>query len=68
MEKGKLRTNMLIDELAEMRTELRKISMIVENRLIGLEQPTRNDIQSIMKFESLKSSGKLKLIPLKEIK
>ena len=68
MEKGKLRTNMLIDELAEMRTELRKISMIVENRLIGLEQPTRNYIQSIMKFESLKSSGKLKLIPLKEIK
>jgi hypothetical protein len=41
--------------------------MIVESRLLGQEIPTREEIESIKKFEKKRKEEKIKLIPLSEI-
>ena len=41
----------LLSEIKKLKLELRKISMIIEDRLIGLEEPTKEDIRTIREFE-----------------
>lgn len=55
----------LLNELKAVRLELRRISIIIENRLIGLEEPTKEDIKAIREFERRRK--RLKLIPLSKI-
>jgi|YelNatPaOPRAMG01_1025707.scaffolds.fasta_scaffold30410_2 hypothetical protein len=64
----KIKPNTLLNELAAIKSEIKKVSMIVESRLIGLEKPTKEEIKAIKKFEIEKKKGKLKLIPLEKIK
>jgi len=56
----------LLSELKAVKLELRKISTILESRLIGLEEPSNEDIEAIKEFERKKK--KLKLISLSKIK
>jgi hypothetical protein len=57
----------LLNEIKEIKSEIRKVSMIVESRLLGHEIPTREEIKSIKRSEKKRKEGKIKLIPLKEI-
>ena len=57
----------LLNELKEIKSEIRKALMIVESRLLGQEAPTKEEIKSIKRFEKKRKEGKIKLIPLREI-
>lgn len=68
MREEKLKPRYLMNELKAIRNELRRVSMLVESRVVGIENPTREDISDIRKFERERKIGKLKLIPLSKLK
>jgi hypothetical protein len=67
MKNEDLKNDNLLNELKEIKSEIRKVSMIVESRLLGQEIPTREEVEYIKRFEKKRKEGKIKLIPLKEI-
>jgi rRNA maturation endonuclease Nob1 len=64
----KLKPQTLLEEIKEIRNELRKVSAIIETRLIGIEVPNKEEIKAVREFEARRKSGKIKLIPLNKIK
>jgi len=56
----------LLTEIKSLRSEIKRMSAIIEDRLIGVEEPTEEDIKAAKEFE--KKKKKLKLIPLSQIK
>jgi len=55
----------LLTEIKALRSEIRKISAIIEDRLIGFEEPSKEDIKAAKEFE--RKRKRLKLIPLSKI-
>jgi hypothetical protein len=60
-------------ELKEIKSLLQKLNKkvdglndLVEERLIGYEEPTKEDVKAIKEYESAKKTGKLTLVPLSE--
>jgi hypothetical protein len=56
-------------ELKEIKSLLQKLNRkvdglndLVEERLIGYEEPTKEDVEAIKEYESAKKTGKLTLI------
>jgi len=39
----------------------------VEERLIGFEDPTKEDVEAIREYETAKKKGKLTLLPLTDL-
>ncbi len=68
MREERLKPQYLMSELKAIKDELRRVSMLVENRVIGTEMPSREDVNAIREFEREKKIGKLKLIPLGKLK
>jgi len=61
-------------ELKEIRSLLLKLSKkvdglndLMEERLIGYEEPTQEDVAAIKEYETSKKNGKLKLVPLSDL-
>lgn len=61
-------------ELKEIRSLLVKLnkkvdglSEMVEERLMGCEEPTKEDVEAIKEYETAKKNGKLTLVPLSEL-
>jgi hypothetical protein len=61
-------------ELKEIRSLLLKLNRkvdglneLVEERLIGSEEPTKEDIEAIREYEAAKKNGKLSLVPLRDL-
>jgi hypothetical protein len=61
-------------ELKEIRSLLVKLNQkvdglneLVEGRLIGYEEPTKEDAQAIKEYEAAKKKGKLVLVPLADV-
>lgn len=54
----------IMREMRNLRYEVKRISIIVESRLVGFENPSAEDIKIIKEFERKKKEGKLKLIPI----
>ena len=61
-------------ELKEIRSLLLKLNKkvdglndLVEERLIGYEEPTKEDVKAIKEYEASKKSGKLTLVPLSDL-
>jgi hypothetical protein len=67
MRTERLRPRTLLNELSAIKSEIKKVSMIIESRLVGLERPTLEEVKAIKEFEKQKKKGKLKLIPLSKI-
>jgi hypothetical protein len=67
MRTERLRPRTLLNELEAIKSEIKKVSMIIESRLVGLERPTLEEVKAIKEFEKRKKKGKLKLIPLSKI-
>ena len=57
----------LLKEIREVNERLKRIEMILEERLIGIDEPLPDELEEIKKYEEEKKSGKLELIPLEEI-
>jgi hypothetical protein len=43
------------------------LNELVEERLIGYEEPTKEDIEAIKEYEASKKNGKLTLLPLSDL-
>jgi hypothetical protein len=61
-------------ELKEIRSLLLKLNQkvdglneLVEERLIGYEEPTKEDVRAIKEYEAAKKNGKLTLVPLSDL-
>ena len=61
-------------ELKEIRSLLMKLNQkveglneLVEERLIGCEEPTEEDLEAIREYESAKKTRKLVLVPLADL-
>jgi hypothetical protein len=61
-------------ELKEIKSLLKKLDQkveglneLVEERLIGYEEPTKEDVVAIKEYESAKRKGKLTLVPLADL-
>ncbi len=61
-------------ELKEIRSLLLKLNKkvdglndLVEERLIGSEEPTQEDVAAIEEYEAAKKKGKLTLVPLSDL-
>jgi len=61
-------------ELKEIKSLLVKLNQkvdglneLVEERLIGIEEPTKEDVEAIKKYETAKKKGKFTLVPLKDL-
>ena len=61
-------------ELKEIRSLLLKLNSkvdglndLVEERLIGCEEPTKEDVEAIKEYEAAKKKGKLTLVSLKDL-
>jgi hypothetical protein len=61
-------------ELKEIRSLLLKLNKkvdglnrLVEERLIGFEEPTKEDVEAIREYETAKKKGKLTLLPLTDL-
>jgi hypothetical protein len=61
-------------ELKEIRSLLLKLSKkvdglndLVEERLIGYEEPTQEDVAAIKEYKTAKKTGKLTLVPLSDL-
>jgi len=61
-------------ELKEIKNLLLKLNKkvdglndLVEERLIGYEEPTKEDVAVIKEYETAKKAGKLTLIPLSDL-
>jgi hypothetical protein len=61
-------------ELREIKSLLLKLnkkvdglSDLVEERLIGYEEPTQEDVVAIREYEATKKNGKLTLVPLSDL-
>ena len=63
----KLKPQTLLEEIKEIRNELKKVSAIIETRLIGIETPSKEEIKAIKEFERRRKEEKIKLIPLSKI-
>lgn len=60
-------TELLMKEIKNLRHEIEAVFMVIENRLIGLETPTKDEKQAIAEFENQKKTGRLKLVPLSRV-
>ena len=61
-------------ELKEIKSLLLKLNRkvdglndLVEERLVGYEEPTKEDVKAIKEYEAAKKTGKLTLVPLSEL-
>ena len=53
--------------LSELNKRVQGLNELVEERLIGFEEPTKEDVTAIEEYESAKRNKKLHLEPLTEL-
>ncbi len=58
---------LLYNELRELRTILERIEALLEERLIGIEEPLPDEIEAIKEYENDKKKGKTELVSLNDL-
>ena len=58
---------LLYNELRELRTILERIEALLEERLIGIEEPLPDEIETIKEYENNKKKGKTELVSLNDL-
>ena len=53
--------------LLKLNRKLDGLNELVEKRLIGCEEPTKDDLEAIKEYETAKKKGKLTLEPLRDL-
>jgi len=54
-------------ELSKLRTILEHIKALLEERLIGIEEPLPDETEAIRGYESEKMEGKVELVTLEDV-
>jgi len=58
---------LLYSELRELRAILERIEALLEERLIGIEEPLPDEVDAIREYENDKKEGKIELVNLNDI-
>ena len=58
---------LLYRELRELRTILERIEALLEERLIGIEEPLPDEVEAIREYEDEKMKGKVELVDLEDV-
>jgi len=58
---------LLYDEIRELRAILEHIEALLEERLLGIDEPLPDEVEAIKEYESNKEKGKVELISLDNI-
>ncbi|MEB3780827.1 MAG: hypothetical protein GSR85_11475 [Desulfurococcales archaeon] len=58
---------LLYKELRELRSILERIEALLEERLIGIEEPLSDEVEAIREYEDDKKRGKVELVDLEDV-
>ncbi len=58
---------MLLEEIRALREVLERIEALLEERLIGVEEPLPDEARAIEEYEAEKRSGRIELVKLEDI-
>ena len=58
---------LLYRELRELRSILERIEALLEERLIGIEEPLPDEAEAIREYEDEKTKGKVELVDLDDV-
>ncbi len=61
------REELIYRELRELRTILERIEALLEERLIGIEEPLPDEAEAIREYEDEKMKGKVELVDLEDV-
>ncbi len=61
------KAELLYRELRELRTILERIEALLEERLIGIEEPLPDAAEAIREYEDEKMKGKVELVDLEDV-
>jgi len=56
-----------LEEIRALRATVERIEALLEERLIGIEEPLPDEIKAIEEYESDKREGKVELVKLEDI-
>jgi len=58
---------LLYDEIRELRAILEHIEALLEERLLGIDEPLPDEVEAIKEYESNKERGEVELISIDDI-
>ena len=58
---------LLYDEIRKLRAILEHIEALLEERLLGIDEPLPDEVEAIREYEADKEKGKVELISLDDI-
>ena len=58
---------LLYDEIRELRAILEHIEALLEERLLGIDEPLPDEVEAIKEYEADKKKGKVELVNLDDI-
>jgi len=61
------RERLLYDEIRELRAILEHIEALLEERLLGIDEPLPDEVEAIREYEADKEKGKVELVSLDNI-
>ena len=59
--------NMILKEIRALREVLERIEALLEERLIGIEEPLPDETKAIKEYEAEKKKGKVELVKLEDV-
>jgi len=57
----------ILEEVRELRRKVEKIENIVEERLIGVDEPLPDEVEAIREYEEAKKKGTIDFVRLEDI-
>jgi hypothetical protein len=58
----------VLKEVKLVREKVERLEELVEERLVGLEEPTKDEVEAIKDYMKAKEKRSMKLMPLEDIK
>lgn len=60
--------NEVLKEVKLVREKVERLEELVEERLVGLEEPLNDEVEAIKEYVKAKEKGSLKLTPIEKVK
>jgi len=58
----------VLKEVRLVREKVERLEELVEERLVGLEEPLEDDVKAVKGYMKAKKKGSVKLIPIEDVK
>ena len=57
----------VLKEVKLVREKVERLAELVEERLVGLEEPLNDEVETVKQYVKAKEKGSVKLMPLEEV-